>query len=58
MPAAAIRLLSTSPANETDGLKRDVVWVDADAVIFYFSTRPRPTRDPDGGSFPPYQSTG
>ena len=52
VPQAAIRAYSESPENETDGLKRDVVWVDADADIFYFSTRPRPRRDSQGGSFP------
>ena len=49
VPNETIRVLLASPENETDGLKRDVVWVDTDADIFYFSTRPRASRDPSGG---------
>jgi hypothetical protein len=52
VPVFAIRVHGQSPQDETDGLIRDVIWVDFDADIFYFSRRPRLNRDPDGGGFP------
>jgi hypothetical protein len=36
--------------SRTEGLLRDVVWVDADSDILYFSRRARPARDSIGGN--------
>jgi hypothetical protein len=49
VPDDAIRVYRPAPADKTDGLVRDIIWVDTDADVFYFSRSPRSGRDPIGG---------
>jgi hypothetical protein len=50
---SAIRFYRHLPPSKEDGLEYDVVWVDADTDIIYFTRRRKPNRDPEGGGFPP-----
>ena len=50
VPEAAILACRSLPTSDTEPLPRDVVWVDANADIIYFTRRRRADRDPDGGT--------